>query len=568
MIRHATAVLAFALLAGAVLPHGSALGAHLFPAVTATVPVFAFPLGLAVDPVANRTYVTGGQCCSLGLVGRVAVIDGATNGVLATISVAGGAVYDAVNPATGRLYVTHGNGGPNIVTVIDTATNSVVTTIPVGVGPFGVAVNPATNRIYVANNRSHTVSVIDGGTNAVVTTIPLAGPLSVTIDPTTDRVYVTTAGTNVAVIDGGTNTLLTTIADRSDTGAFGIGINTITKRVYVPRLAGAAGGTVAVMDVIANTVIASIPVGAQPNGVGVNPATDRGYVASRALNRVAVIDLAANAVVTTLGVGSTPFDVAANPVTDRVYVSNTFGASVSVIGNGAATLTLDPPAAVNPVGELHCVTATTQDATGNPTPGITVRFTVIGAQSTSSSPPTGSDTTDSAGQAEFCFTAALPGDNVIHAFADNNRDGDQDVGSDPSGNANKTWTLPPSTELCEVRVTEGGRITAVNGDTATFSGVAMSDAAGNASGNQRYRDHGPVQPMTVESTEILAVTCTSDKTTATIFGNAAIDGAGSFSFRIRVSDNGPGATDVYGILLSNGYASGDRMLEGGNVEIR
>lgn len=232
-----------------------------------------------------------------------------------------------------------------------------------------------------------------------------------------------------------------------------------------------------------------------------------------------------------------------------------------------ATLLLTPPAATNAVGDQHCVTATVRDIGGNPTPGIVVRFTVGGAAATFSTPSSGQSTTDANGQASFCFTAALPGANTIHAFADTNNNAMQDVG-EPFGDATKTWILPVGTALCEIKITVGGHITAINGDPASFGGIARSDAAGNASGNEEYQDHGPAQPMNFKATSILAITCTADFKTANVFGNATIDGSGSFPFRIRMTDNGePGTSDVYGIIISNGYVSGDKILEGGNIQI-
>jgi hypothetical protein len=57
---------------------------------------------------------------------------------------------------------------------------------------------------------------------------------------------------------------------------------------------------------------------------------------------------------------------------------------------------------------------------------------------------------------------------------------------------------------------------------------------------------------------------------ASIYGQATIDGAGSFFYRIKVQDLGePGfGHDTYWILLANGYTSGDQTLEDGNVQIR
>ena len=139
-----------------------------------------------------------------------------------------------------------------------------------------------------------------------------------------------------------------------------------------------------------------------------------------------------------------------------------------------ASLDLTPPTATNPVDTEHCVTAAVEDAADNPTPGITVRFSVTGSVTTS-----GSETTDASGEAEFCYTGpALPGADVISAYADTDGDSTQDAG-EPSDTATKTWVVPASTPGC--KVTYGGRITAANGDKATFGGNAQAPLRGRSS---------------------------------------------------------------------------------------
>lgn len=229
-----------------------------------------------------------------------------------------------------------------------------------------------------------------------------------------------------------------------------------------------------------------------------------------------------------------------------------------------AALTLDPPAATNEVDTEHCVTATVHDAAGNPVPNVTVRFMVTGSVNTS-----GSATTDGNGEADFCYTGPpLPGADVVIAFADTNDNGMQDPG-EPSGAATKTWIVPVTTPLCDITITNGGRITAGNGDRATFGGHAKSDAESNTQGQEEYQDHGPVQPLKAHSIDVLAIVC-EGTIQASIYGQATIDGAGSFFYRITVKDLGePGVGhDTYGILLGNGYASDEQTLEGGNVQIR
>ncbi len=127
--------------------------------------------------------------------------------------------------------------------------------------------------------------------------------------------------------------------------------------------------------------------------------------------------------------------------------------------------------------------------------------------------------------------------------------------------------LPVSTPGCEVKITNGGWIIANNGDKSSFGGNAKVDADGNVSGNEEYQDHGPADPMNL-SGNVLVVVCTS-ATQATIYGEATIDGSGSFLYRLNVEDNAePGKDmDKYWILVDNGYDSGNQILKGGNVQI-
>ena len=133
--------------------------------------------------------------------------------------------------------------------------------------------------------------------------------------------------------------------------------------------------------------------------------------------------------------------------------------------------------------------------------------------------------------------------------------------------------MPLSTPLCEVNVTYGGWIHANNGDRANFGGNAKVDSQGNPQGQEEYQDQGPAQPMNVHSIDVLSVICTTqpEPKTASIFGTATIDGAGSYDFRIDLKDvaePGKGA-DTYRIRLSTVplYDSGEKTLEGGNVQI-
>jgi hypothetical protein len=126
-----------------------------------------------------------------------------------------------------------------------------------------------------------------------------------------------------------------------------------------------------------------------------------------------------------------------------------------------------------------------------------------------------------------------------------------------------------STPGCSITITNGGWFIANNGDRATFGGNAMVSLEGDAQGQEEYQDHGPAQAMTVNSISVVAVQCSDDHTSASIFGLASVDGTGAFEYEIDVSDAGePGRGDTYRIRIPGLYDSGQHSLLGGNIQIR
>src|SRR5918998_901270 len=100
-----------------------------------------------------------------------------------------------------------------------------------------------------------------------------------------------------------------------------------------------------------------------------------------------------------------------------------------------ATVTLEPAAATNTVGQQHCVTATVQDEFGNPVSGARVVFTVTGVN------PRGPTvvTTGTNGQAQFCYTGQNPGPDTIRAFVDRDNDTTLAAGEPVAAPVTKTY---------------------------------------------------------------------------------------------------------------------------------
>ena len=122
-----------------------------------------------------------------------------------------------------------------------------------------------------------------------------------------------------------------------------------------------------------------------------------------------------------------------------------------VQSSGVDSITLDPTADTNTVGEDHTVTATVEDEFGNPIAGEDVHFDVTGDGTPD--PASGHGITNAAGQATFTFTNETPGDNTITACVDADDGIDCDAG-ELTTTATKTWnagepfaiTLEPATD--------------------------------------------------------------------------------------------------------------------------
>lgn len=127
-----------------------------------------------------------------------------------------------------------------------------------------------------------------------------------------------------------------------------------------------------------------------------------------------------------------------------------------------------------------------------------------------------------------------------------------------------------STPGCTAKISNGGWITANNGDTGTFGGNAKVSSSGDPSGQETYQDHGPATNITFKAISVAAVICPSgNPAQATIIGSATVNGAGSYEYEIDLKDAGePGTSDTYRILIpSLPYDSGAHTLSGGNIQI-
>lgn len=182
---------------------------------------------MAVNAQTNRIYAH----TISGHDDRITVIDGTTNAILTHI-VLGTSQYIedvaiAINDRTNRIYVTY--SGSNALSVIDGATNIVEATVSLAGEPKDIAVNPDTNRIYITSGNE--VVVVDGATHSIVDTISGLGVIDdLTVNPRTNRIYVNGIS-KVQIVDGATSEVEATVTGLPS--VWDLAANPETGRLYI-----------------------------------------------------------------------------------------------------------------------------------------------------------------------------------------------------------------------------------------------------------------------------------------------------------------------------------------------
>ncbi|MCL6566171.1 MAG: hypothetical protein K6U09_07085 [Acidobacteriia bacterium] len=343
--------------------------------------------------------------------------------VVTTIGVGLEPTAVAVNTATGTAVVANRAG--NSISIVNLATFA-VTTVPVGTAPTGVAVDNERNLAVVVNNGSKDVTVVNLATAAVVTTVPVPplnpggtppSPFAVGINPLSGLALVAHQTTNFAsVFDLDSLSFVGTIGGGQQTVSTGANPSVAVEpqldwAVVTP---GGGAGALTIVDLGRRHVVATVAVGTEVRGAGINTETQRivltnptsnavilfslvdqtvqnltleqGHVASAAnplsdvavtvnpnTDLVSVIDLRTPARLATLATGTDPVAVALDPTTNRAVVVNQADNSVSIVDLGP--LRALHLIQVNPAVTLTSNTDLTLTVTGNGfLPGAVVRL--------------------------------------------------------------------------------------------------------------------------------------------------------------------------------------------------
>lgn len=250
--------------------------------------------------------------------GRMGVLDGVTDSLLAVFTLPDDSRRLAVDASLNRVYGTYLNT-PSVA-CIDGAGDTLLAAVRTGVKPFSICYNPVEDKLYTANrDNCGTVSVIDAATNSLLSTIPVGGyPAYVVCDSADDKVLVSLQSghggdSGVVVIDCSADTIEAVVPAWDD--ACLLCYYPQRNKVYCTQNHG-----VAVIDAGADSVLATIPfTWGRPGWMDVNPGYDKVYVGDDG-NVLAVISGTTDSILMLVPVYSNGgFAVHYNPKAEKVY---------------------------------------------------------------------------------------------------------------------------------------------------------------------------------------------------------------------------------------------------------
>jgi DNA-binding beta-propeller fold protein YncE len=220
---------------------------------------------LTVDSAARRLYVSHAT--------HVVVVDLDKNTVVGDIPDTPGVHGIALAKDLDKGFISNGRG--NNVTIFDLKTLKATGTVATEMNPDDITYDAVSKRVFAFNGRSRSATVIDAKSGTAVATIPLPGKPEFAVVDGKGKIYDNIEDTGEIVeIDTAKATVTKKYALTGCEGPSGMAID-----LKAHRLFSVCGNRVmAISDPDKGTVIATVPIGAGPDGVVFDPGT--GYAMS------------------------------------------------------------------------------------------------------------------------------------------------------------------------------------------------------------------------------------------------------------------------------------------------
>jgi YVTN family beta-propeller protein len=223
---------------------------------------------LRVDPDAHRIYVSRGT--------HMMVVDEVSGKVVGDIPDTKGVHGVALAFDLGKGYTS--NGGSNSVSVVDLKTLKTLSEIKIeGGNPDSIIYDPVTKRVFTFNGKTNDSTAIDTASGKVVGTVALGGKPE---EPGLDgkgNVFVNIEDkSSITEFDAKTLAIKGTWPLAPCEGPSALAVDTAHRRLFV-----ACDKVMVVINADNGKVVASPPIGGDPDGNGYDPATGMLFAACR-----------------------------------------------------------------------------------------------------------------------------------------------------------------------------------------------------------------------------------------------------------------------------------------------
>ncbi|HEX7319549.1 MAG TPA: T9SS type A sorting domain-containing protein [bacterium] len=285
------------------------------------------PRSIASDTIYNMVYCSTEDSL-------VAVINSINDSIIATISVNNrwnNLLYS--DPLNNTLFCV--DYYYSIVPVIDCSSNSVITNINPGSGPDLLTYCSNCGKIYCTNFYSRNMTAIDAATNQIVKNFDI--PVTITdmhYCPAMNKLFCADrTHSQILIIDCNNDSIINVIPGM--TGLRPMGYNPLNEKIYcasyiddIPSVVD----TVWVIDAVAETVIAKIPIGNRPADLCYDDDDNMMYCSLYGDQQVKAIDGNTNQVVATIPMPvACNWALAYNPINNKLYVANEINPTMVII---------------------------------------------------------------------------------------------------------------------------------------------------------------------------------------------------------------------------------------------
>ena len=248
--------------------------------------------------------------------------------------------YQSIDPARGRLYMSHMNAGR--VVVFDLDSSRVVGEVNGTPRVTGIWAVPAHHMVYASAAGNHEVAAIDDQTLKIVARIGgIRFPDGIAYAPAEHKVFVSdeSGGTDV-VIDANTNKKRSTIELGGEAG------NThYDSASHCILVAVQTRNQLVAIDPASEKIVAryDLPGSDHPHGFTVDEPGRLAFISCEGNGKLLVVDLRTMKVLSTHAVGDDPDVLAWDAAWRRLYVAAESGVLSSFVADGAV---------LHPVGEI------------------------------------------------------------------------------------------------------------------------------------------------------------------------------------------------------------------------